>query len=285
LRSKRVRSSRLEAIANDTPAQSVRPTIELAPVSELKSLKRNARTHSNGQIGQIARSTQTFGFLVPIVVDKDLTVLAGHGRLAAAKQLGLTHVPAIRADGLSEAKRRAFALADNRIAASAGWDQKILAVELPELAELLIEENFDISLTGFGPVEIDQIAIDFEKNSTDPADEISSDHLKDRAISRRGDNWLLGQHKLLCGDARDLNSVKTLIEGDRATMAFLDPHYNLRVKTIVGRGRTKHAEFTMGSGEMSPGHMNAPFYKVKPSVIIYLMLRICIALARVSTDC
>src|SRR5258708_4915745 len=227
------------------------PTIEWIAVDALKPNARNARTHSRRQIRQIADSIATFGFLVPILVDEDGVVIAGHGRYAAAKLLGLKQVPAIEVRDLSEAKRRALALADNKIADNAGWDRELLAAELPELAELLIVENLDISITGFAPVEIDQIATDFEDDPSDPADSVDPEWTNDAALSRRGDLWELGQHRLLCGDARNADDLARLLGRARAAMAFLDPPYNVRVREIVGPGQIKHAEFAMASGELS----------------------------------
>jgi ParB-like nuclease domain len=148
------------------------PTIEWIAVDALAPNACNARTHSRKQIRQIADSIAAFGFLVPILVDEDRVVIAGHGRYAAAKLLGLKQVPAIEVQGLSEAKRRALAIADNKIAENAGWDRELLAAELPELAELLVVEGLDISITGFAPVEIDQLTVDFEDDPSDPADTV-----------------------------------------------------------------------------------------------------------------
>ena len=217
----------------------------------LKPNPRNPRTHSKKQIRQIADSILAFGFVVPLVADENNTILLGHGRHAAAIDLDLKAVPVIVLEGLSEAKKRALLLADNKITENAGWDRKRLAVEFPELTELLIEEGLDISITGFAPVEIDQIAIDFEENSSDPADTVESEWLTAAVVSKAGDIWELGEHRLSCGDARDTGDVDRLMSGKRATMAFLDPPYNVRVKSVVGRGRIKHAEFAMASGEMS----------------------------------
>jgi DNA modification methylase len=218
----------------------------------LKRNARNARTHSKKQIRQIADSILAFGFVVPLVVDETKTTLLGHGRLAAAIDLDLKTVPVIVLEGLSEAKKRALVLADNKIAENAGWERKRLSLELPELAELLIEEGLDISITGFEPVEIDQIAIDFEEDTSDPADTVESEWLAASVVSKPGDIWELGEHRLVCGDARNAGDIDRLMSGKRAAMAFLDPPYNVRVKSIVGRGRIKHAEFAMASGEMSP---------------------------------
>ena len=125
-----------------------------------------------------------------------------------------------------------------------------LATELPELAELLIEENLDITITGFETAEIDQLVIDFEENSEDPADEIQTGWLSPAPVSRPGDLWQLGPHRLLCGDARQAKDLDRLLGDEQAAMAFLDPPYNVKIRSVVGRGRTKHREFAMGSGEM-----------------------------------
>ncbi len=140
---------------------------------------------------------------------------------------------------------------------SAGWDRKRLSVEFPELSELLIEEGFDISITGFEPVEIDQIAIDLEENTSDPADNVESEWLAASVVSKPGDIWELGEHRLSCGDARNTGDIDRLMSGKRAAMAFLDPPYNVWVKSVIGRGRIKHAKFAMASGEMSPSEFTA----------------------------
>jgi ParB-like nuclease domain len=227
------------------------PTIESIAVDALKPNARNARTHSRKQIRQIADSIATFGFLVPILVDEGRVVIAGHGRYAAAKLLGLKQVPAIEVRDLSEAKRRALALADNKIADNAGWDRDLLAAELPELAELLVVEGLDISITGFAPVEIDQLTADFEDDPSDPADTVNPGWATAAVVTRRVDFWHLGHHRLLCGDARGADELARLMGGGQAAMAFLDPPYNVRVRDIVGRGRVKHTEFAMASGELS----------------------------------
>jgi DNA modification methylase len=217
----------------------------------LKRNPRNARTHSAKQIRQIADSIREFGFVVPIVVDEDNIIVAGHGRLDAAKLLGFNHVPVIEVHGLSEAKRRALALADNRIGGSAGWNRELLAIEFTELSGLLLEEGLDISITGFSTVEIDQISADFEKDTSDPADAVDPKWLSPEAVSKVGDLWILGRHSILCGDARQSDTIQQLMGDGRATMAFMDPPYNVRVRNIVGRGRNTHREFAMASGEMS----------------------------------
>jgi DNA modification methylase len=225
--------------------------LQLIGLDALKPNARNARTHSKKQIQQIAQSIRAFGFLVPILIDEDHTILAGHGRYAAARSLGLTEVPVVEVRGLSATKKRALALADNKIAGNAGWDREILALELPELAELLVVEDLDISVTGFAAVEIDQIAVDFEEDATDPADALDADWAAAAPVSKPGDLWRLGNHRLVCGDARKEDGLVLLMEDDRAAMAFLDPPFNVRVREIVGRGQVKHQEFAMASGELS----------------------------------
>ena len=220
-------------------------------VEAIKPNVRNARTHSKKQTRQIADSITAFGFLVPILIDQGGLIIAGHGRYAAAALLGLQEVPVIRVEGLSDAKRRALALADNKIAENAGWDRELLATELPELADILIVEGLDVSITGFAPVEIDQIATDFEEDSSDPADTVDPEWAKCPPLTAPGDLWQLGHHRLLCGDARNAEDLGRLMGDSRAAMAFLDPPYNVRVRDIVGRGHIKHSEFAMASGELS----------------------------------
>jgi DNA modification methylase len=180
-----------------------------------------------------------------------MELIAGHGRYEAAKLLGLSEMPVLIIAGLSPAKRRALAIADNKIAENAGWDRERLAVEIPELADLLSAEGLDISILGFEAAEIDQLQLDFEEESADPQDEIDSDWSRTPIVSRPGDLWLLGAHKLLCGDARCSHDLARLMADCRADMAFLDPPYNVRVASVVGRGKTRHSEFAMASGEMS----------------------------------
>lgn len=220
-------------------------------IEKLTPNGRNARTHSRKQIRQIADSITAFGFVVPILVDEDGLIITGHGRYAAAKMLDLKQVPTLKVEGLSAAKRRALALADNRIAQNAGWDREILAAELPALTEVLAIEGLDLSITGFSPVEVDQLVADFEEDASDPDDTIDPAWASGAPVSKPGDLWQLGKHRLLCGDARTAEHVARLMGGARAAMAFLDPPYNVRVRDIGGRGQIKHAEFAMASGELS----------------------------------
>lgn len=226
-------------------AQQVRPT----SIKDLQPHPRNARTHSKKQIRQIATSIERFGFTNPILVDENNAVLAGHGRLAAAKMIGLREVPTLVVLGLSDAQKRAYLLADNKLAERAGWDRAALAVELSSLAPLLADTGLEIGLTGFEPAEIDALMGDLVDPESDPADEPPS--LATEAVTRAGDLWLLGPHRLLCGDARRDAHFRRLMGRDRAAMVFTDPPYNVSIRSIQGRGKRKHAEFVMASGEMS----------------------------------
>ena len=224
--------------------------VRLVPLRSLKPAPRNARTHSKRQIGQLANSILALGWTYPILIDEHGSIIAGNGRFQAASQLGLYEVPVLTVSGLSAAKRRALAIADNKIAANAGWDRSVLAAEIGELSTLLPEINLDISITGFDPGEIDALAVDFTDTERDPADEVAASDEKP-AVSKIDDVWQLGPHRVICGDACDDDVVRTLMDGTRASMVFADPPYNLRIGAIVGRGKIKHREFLSGSGEMS----------------------------------
>ena len=227
---------------------------KVVSVAKIRPNPKNARTHSHKQIRQIAASIQAFGFTNPVLIDEHDVLIAGHGRLEAARDLGLVSIPAIVIPGLNDAKKRALQLADNRIAQSAGWDRERLAIELAELSAPLLEFGLDTSITGFEPAEIDALHADFDDGSTaDPSDDIDPEVLKGAAVTRRSDCWALGKHRLLCGDARSEDDLRRVLGGELAHVVFTDPPYNVRIKGIVGRGATKHREFAMASGEMSSG--------------------------------
>ena len=227
--------------------------LEHIPIGKLNIPPRVLRNHPRSQIAQIRKSIETFGFLVPIVVDRDNVIRAGIARFLVAKDIRMKTVPVIRTGDLSEAQLRAFQLADNKLAEKSKWNREGLALEIPELRNLLVSESADINLEdiGFEPSEVDQIVLDGEEQTRDPADDIDESHLTNTPVSVREDLWLLGQHRLVCADGRDGKVLKTLLDGDRADMAMLDPPYNVRIKDVVGRGEAKHSEFAMASGEMS----------------------------------
>jgi DNA modification methylase len=226
------------------------PRIEWVPIGVLRPNPRNARTHSRKQIGQIAASIRRFGFLNPVLVDDANMLLAGHGRLDAARVEGLDQVPVVRFGHLTEAQKRAYLIADNKIAEQAGWDREMLAIELGELIDLLPTEGFDVSLTGFEAPDIDLLLADMAPSRPAPEDILPA--LPRNPATRRGDLWQLKKHRLLCGDARDPCDFARLMNGASASAVFCDPPYNLRVSGIGGRGRVRHPEFAFASGEMSP---------------------------------
>jgi DNA modification methylase len=231
------------------PKQGWNDHVKVVKTTSLKDSSHNARTHSKKQIKQIANSVLRFGWVYPLLVDEHSTIIAGHGRHLAAIELGLTEVPIHVLTGLDDAEKRALMLADNKIAANAGWDREILARELGELSVLLPEIDLDIDITGFASAEIDTLLGDLIEPEADPAD-IPPEPAKE-ATSRRGDLWILGNHRLLCGDACLEIDIRKLMGGVRAAMVFADVPYNLAIKSIVGRGKTKHREFAAASGEMS----------------------------------
>jgi ParB-like chromosome segregation protein Spo0J len=225
--------------------------IELVPVNRLTPYKGNARTHSRKQVRQIADSIKRFGFTNPVLIDEGGGIIAGHGRVEAARLLGLTGVPTLRLSHLSETEKRAYILADNRLAEKAGWDREILAIELQGLINL----DFDVELTGFDMGEIDIILDDADeakREAAGPEDEVP-DPLPGPAVGQRGDVWVLGRHRLVCGDALDDAVYELLLDGEKAKFVFTDPPYNVPVDGhVCGRGRFRHREFVMASGEMTP---------------------------------
>jgi ParB-like nuclease domain len=190
-------------------------------IGKIKANPRNARTHSAKQVRQIADSIVAFGFTNPLLLDEDCELIAGHGRYEAAKLLGLAEVPIIVVCGLSEAKRRALAIADNRIAEGAAWDRDRLAIEIPELTGLLGAERLDISILGFEAIEIEQIQTDLKEQKADPRDRIEPKWCEAMAVSKPGDLWLLGKHKLLCGNGCSAD-VARLMTDRRADLVFID---------------------------------------------------------------
>jgi DNA modification methylase len=226
------------------------PCTDLVPIGSLRPHPRNARTHSKKQIGLIKGSIEKFGQIKPIIVDDEDTILAGHGFIEAARLAGLTHVAVIRFSHLTEAQKRAYLIADNKIAEQAGWDREMLAIELGELIELLPAEDLEVTLTGFAVPEIDLLLADMAASRSEPEDVLPA--FPQKAITKHGDIWLLGRHRLACGDARKSDSFSLLMKGALAAAVFCDPPYNVRVRSIGGRGKIQHSEFAFASGEMRP---------------------------------
>ncbi len=220
------------------------------PVAQLRPYSRNARTHSRKQVKQIAASIERFGFNNPVLVSDDGEIIAGHGRLEAARHLGWKTVPTIALSHLSETERRAYVLADNKLAQNAGWDREMLAIELQGLADL----QFDVELTGFSLAEIDLLldeAQEADPSGADAAEDVVPD-AGGPAVSRAGDLWELGRHRLLCGDTRVQTEMARLMDGARADLIFTDPPYNVPIDgNVCGLGSAKHREFAFASGEMN----------------------------------
>ena len=225
-------------------------TIEQIAPENLKVWVRNARTHSKKQLRQIADSIERFGFTNPVLIDRENRILAGHGRVAAAEMLGMAVVPCLRFEHMSETEKRAYVLADNKLALNAGWDADLLAAELGALLESP-DLDFDIGITGFSVAEIDLCLEEAAPEEPgDPADEDVGNDVARRCHD--GDIWQLGGHRLVCGNALDAEVVAQLMDGERARMVFSDPPYNVPIDGHVGNsGKVQHREFAMACGEMS----------------------------------
>jgi DNA modification methylase len=223
----------------------------IAP-NQLTPYSGNARTHSKRQIEQIAASIRKFGFNSPVLINDDGQIVAGHGRVEAAKLLGLAAVPTLRLSHLSPAEQRAYVLADNKLAENAGWDRELLAIELQGLIDL----DFEVELTGFEIPEIDIVLEDADAakgEENGPEDRIP-DPLPDASVTQPGDLWLLGKHRILCGNALDDRDYRRLLDDEKAEFVFADAPYNLPIDgNVCGKGSIRHREFAMASGEMSRG--------------------------------
>jgi len=199
----------------------------LQNLQTLRPYQHNARTHSKRQIEQIARSIERFGFINPVLIDASGAIIAGHGRVEAAKRLGLAQVPTLRIEHLTDAEKRAYILADNKLAEKAGWDREILAIEL----QALVDMDFEIELTGFEMAEVDFLldeATEIEQAPLLPEDSIP-ELSAEPPVTKRGDLWLLGAHRLYCGDARDERAYDTLMKRTKADFVFTDPPYNVPI--------------------------------------------------------
>ena len=225
---------------------------------ELKPDPANPRRHSKKQVRQIADSIRVFGFNVPVLIDRDGNVIAGHGRLLAAEQLGWSEVPTLCLDHLTAAQARAFRIADNKLTENAEWDDRLLAQQLKDLS--LIGLDFSLELTGFEMAEIDLRILsldDTPEPADDPADALPAVS-PGPAISKLGDAWLLGRHRVLCGNTLDTNAFAALMGERRAAMVFTDPPYNVPIDGHAsGLGAIHHRPFPMATGEMDSGEFTA----------------------------
>ncbi|MBL8227284.1 MAG: site-specific DNA-methyltransferase [Bryobacterales bacterium] len=193
------------------------------PVEKLIPYARNARTHSAEQVAQVAASIVEFGWTNPILVGADGVIIAGHARLAAARKLRMTEVPVIVLDHLTPTQRRALVLADNRLALNAGWDEEMLRVELNSLED----EGFDLELVGFSDEELEEILREPEETREGLTDEDAVPEEPESAVTVPGDVWILGEHRILCGDATSMEAVQKVLDGGLADMVFTDPPYNV----------------------------------------------------------
>lgn len=197
------------------------PAYKTKPVESLIPYARNSRTHSDEQVDKIAASIKEFGFLNPVIIDGENGIIAGHGRIMAAKKLGLKDVPVVEASHLTDAQRRAYIIADNRLALDAGWDDEMLRIEFEELEGL----GFDLELTGFTLDEID--ALEPEVINEGLTDEDAVPELQDDPVTKLGDVWILGKHRLMCGDSVDISVVEKLLDGIKPNAVFTDPPYGI----------------------------------------------------------
>jgi DNA modification methylase len=224
--------------------------IEYRDPAELRASGHNSRTHSKAQIRQIADSIRRFEMVTPVGISDDNEVIYGHARVEAAKLAGLDRVPVVRLSHLTSDERRAYLIADNQIALNAGWNRELLAAELKELAEL----DFELPALGFSLAEIDTLFDEANDARTDGPDDTGDEvpEIPPLPVTRPGDIWQLGNHRLVCGDARDVSHYAALLGDEKVDMIFTDPPYNLPIDGhVCGSGSIRHREFAMGAGEMS----------------------------------
>ena len=234
-------------------------SVSYSPTSALTPDPNNARQHGKAQIKKLARSIREFGFVMPILVDRQGGVIAGHARLLAAKQLGMASVPTICLDHLNDTQIAVYKIADSRLSELSSWDDKLLAESLQDLT--LMNLDFSLELTGFDMGEIDLridgLEIVSGKGRADPADAVP-EPIAGPAVTSAGDCWLLGRYRVACANALTAQSYGQLMDGRKAAMVFTDPPYNVPIRGHVsGLGRIQHREFAMASGEMSPTEFTA----------------------------
>ena len=203
----------------------------LADINTLIPYARNSRTHTDAQVAQVAASIKEFGFLNPVIIAEDNTILAGHARVLAARKLGLTKVPCIKAESLTEAQKRAYIIADNKLSLNAGWDEELLAVEISDLKG----SSFDISLLGFGDDELEKLFRTETEGKVQDDDFDVDAELQKPAITREGDIWTINRHRLLCGDSTLSSSFEKLMQGRKANLVVTDPPYNVNYEGTAGK--------------------------------------------------
>lgn len=240
---------------------SVRLQVRYRSPAELKANPRNPRRHSEKQVVQIAESIKAFQFISPIVINDTREVIIGHGRLLAAQKLGLREVPTIEVGHLSPHQLQALTIADNKLALNSDWDDRLLGEHFKELSEAGLD--FSLDLLGFEVGEIDFTVSTFDRITVAGDDDVHEPDRRKPAVVRKGDLWALGSHRLFVGDATERGSYASLLGEERARMVFTDPPYNVPINGFVsGKGRTRHREFAMASGEMSPAQFQDFLSKV-----------------------
>ena len=244
--SRRRRRPSVEIISSRHPHAAGALKVEDLAIQQLTPHQNNPRLHPKQQIDKLARAINDFGFLIPVVIDDQNIVLAGHARIEAAKQLALPSVPCVRASHLNETQKRAFTILDNRVAEEATWDFQLLAKEV----EFLHNEGIDLTTTGFEIAEIEMIFDAATPPASNPEDDRIPDPTPHRVTTKPNDLWILDEHRLFCGDARRQDSFAALLSGNAAQLIFVDPPYNVKIRGHVsGKGRIKHREFAQASGE------------------------------------
>jgi len=238
--------------------------VEQWAIDKLVPYARNSRTHSDEQVGQIAASIKEWGWTTPVLVDEDGGLIAGHGRVLAAKRLQMATVPVVVARGWSDAKKRAYVIADNKLALNAGWDNEMLALEFSELQGM----DFDLDLTGFTADEI--AALMPEEIEPGQTDEDAVPEAPEQPVTVLGDVWVMGKHRLMCGDSTSIDAVDTLMAGEKADMVFTDPPYNVAFNgrsgkhDVIANDNLEEAEFDQFIGEVlqTIKAVNAPAYYI-----------------------
>ncbi len=239
--------------------------IEQVKIDKLIPYARNSRTHSDAQVAQIAASIKEFGFTNPVLIDETGSIIAGHGRVMAARKLAITDVPSIRLTHLTEAQKKAYVIADNKLALNAGWDDEMLAVELTDLKDM----GFDLDLTGFSTDEIEALLA--PTGTEGLTDEDAVPEVPEAPVTVLGDVWLLGKHRVMCGDSTSIDAVETLMDGVKADLVFTDPPYGVDYDgghAVKGKRRDKLAND--GTPDIYGEVLPVAYVASKDSAAIYL---------------
>lgn len=237
------------------------------PVDKLIPYARNSRTHNDEQVAQIVASIKEFGFTNPILIGADDVIIAGHGRLLAAQRMGLKEVPIVRLPHLTETQRRALVIADNKIALNAGWDEEMLALEMKELGDL----DFDLDLLGFSLDELKELDAFGESEPSGDTDEDEVPEVPEEAVTKPGDMWILGEHRLLCGDTTMVDDLKKLMADDTADMIFTDPPYNVNYGATMKDSLRYHAG-TLGGRKIMNDNLGDGFAQFLTDSLSNLMM-------------